>query len=523
MKKLLSFILVIFVSFLQANHIDWTFPPTSISTAYNNASNPQVVMDDNGNIVAAWIENNFVKSSAKQVNSDWSPEATISLSGASSLQLVSDSIGNVTIVWVEHGIVKGAVKTLNGNWSSPVTLSGTGAASPVLCVDSNGDVVAAWVRNGDIETSTKLFGMNWQAHIKINGSKATYPSIAVGGSGNNTKAVIVWQDTNGSSAAIYSSTKFISGGSWSSKKVISDNLHNAGSPFVAVDKKGNALAIWYSYDIVGDSYVNVTVQSSGLPYLSANWGDLTSLSLPGIRNPNTLQAKIAFDCVGNAIALWNNSLDDETFILESSVKPLNGKWSDSALIVDSNLYAYSADLAVTSYGDVLGIYMFSNGNNLMIQSVESDINGFLNNLWTVPITISQGNNNAFPRIAAVVNGNEIHAIAVWPYYNGIYSSIVASTGSKILILPPRNLKVIQSNRLFGVFTEYYNTLSWEPSMDPNIEGYLIFRNGLFIEKVGAKTFQFEDENRTLNGSVIYTVIAIDNQQTQSKAVNVSFP
>jgi hypothetical protein len=523
MKQILSiFFTFLMFSHLHSSNINWSTPPTILSGVSTNASDPQVAIDGNGDAIAVWVESNLVKSSSKPVSGNWSPEVSISATGASAPRLVSDINGNATAIWVENGVIKAATKTAIGNWSSSTTLSATGASCPTLCVDAAGDVIAAWVRSGSLETSTKLFGLNWQARVAINGTTAATPSIAVGGSGSNTRAVIVWQGVASGTNVIYSSTKLISG-SWSTAQVISQTVHNGVLPSAAVDANGNAIAIWYAYDITGVSYTNVKVKSASRPSSTGIWSAVHNLSAPGIRNPSTLVARVAFDSIGNAIALWNISFDDETFNIESAVKPVNGAWSDPVDLVSSNLYAYAADLSVTSFGDVLSLYMFYNGNSLLIQSVESDINGFLNNFWSVPIIISAGSDNAFPKIAASLNGNVMHAAAVWVNYNGVNNSVVALTGSKTLVLPPSNLTVTQNVHNFGVFSEYYNTLNWHASTDPNVAGYVIFRNGLFIEQVGSDILFFIDDNRTLNGSVTYSVAAIDSQQSQSVAVSVSFP
>lgn len=523
MKKMLSlFLAVLSVTHLYSNNIGWSSPPTVLSGASLNASDPQVAIDTNGDAVAVWIENNVMKASSKLVSGSWLSAVTVSATGASSPRLVMDQNGNATAVWVENGVVKGATKPFNSNWSSSSALSTSGASSPTLCVDSTGDVVAAWVRSNNIETSTKLFGMNWQARVTITSTAAASPSIAIGGSGSNTTVAVVWQGTSSGIPVVFSATKLITG-SWSSALVISETTHNAARPSVAVDSNGNAQAVWYAYDVSGANYSNVIVKSAARSFTSGTWGAISNLSTPGIRNPATLVARVGFDSIGNAIALWNTSFDDIVFDLQSAIKPANGNWSSAVNVVDSNLYTYSADLSVTSFGDVLSLYMFYNGASLMIQSVESDMNGFLNNTWSVPITISLGTDNAFPKIAASLNGNTIHTAAVWTHYNGTNNTTVAATGSKTLVVPPSGLSVTQSVRNFGVFSEYYNTLSWTASTSPNVVGYLIFRNGVFLEQVGANVTQFVDENRTLNGAVKYSITAIDNLQTQSATVSVSFP
>jgi len=524
MKHILCvFFAVLTFSHLYGGNLQWSSPATTLSATGLNATNPQVAIDASGNASAVWVENNLIKASTKSVSGSWTSEVTISATGASSPYLVADHSGNLTAIWIAStGVITAATKPSSGTWSSTTALSSAGASSPTLCVDSAGDVVAAWVRSGNVETSTKLFGMSWQTRVTITSTAAATPVVAVGSSGSNTRATIVWQGTSSGTNVVYSSTKLISG-SWSTPQIISETTHNAAQPYAAVDANGNIIAVWFSYDITGLSYTNVVVKTAERLSSTGTWGSVSALSQPGIRNPATLVARVGFDSIGNAIALWNISFDDETFVLESAVKPLNEIWGDTVDLIDSNLYAYSANLSVTTYGDVLGLYMFYNGASLLIQSVESDINDFLNNTWSVPITISFGTENAFPQIAAALVGNQIYTAAVWTDYNGVNNTVVASTGSKSLVLPPSSLHVTQSVNNFGVFNEYYNTLTWTASSDPNVVGYLIFRNGAFVTQVGSGVLEFIDDNRALNGSITYSVTAVDAQQTQSTTVSVSFP
>lgn len=526
MKKILSLTLSAFVlcSHLHGSNLNWASPPNVLSTTNVDASEPQIVIDNAGNAVSAWIENNSVKSRSKTVSGSWSTIATLSSNGtnASAVKLVSDKNGNATAIWIENGATKSATKTLTGNWSNAVTLASNSSSSPSLSVDAAGNLVAAWTRNGDVETSTKLFGANWQTVVRINSDSSANSIVSVNGTGSNTRVLLVWQGISSGNKVIFSSTKLISG-TWSAPLIISEAEFQADKPFVAVDSNANATAVWFSYSMIGANFSNVVVKTSSRSASTGKWDSVKALSLPGIRNPATLQAQIAFDSIGNAVALWSNSYDDETFTLESAVKPVSGPWSETVNLVNANPYAFAADLSATSFGDVLGLYMFYNGASLMIQSIESDANGFLNNFWSVPITISLGSNNGYPKIAASLSNNQIHAAAVWINYNGTNNLLTSSTGSKNLLLPPSNLQVTQSLQNFGVFKDYYNTLTWNASADTNVRGYLIFRNGVFIAKVNADVLSYVDNNRTLNGSVKYSVAAIDSEQTQSITVGINFP
>jgi hypothetical protein len=218
------------------------------------------------------------------------------------------------------------------------------------------------------------------------------------------------------------------------------------------------------------------------------------------------------------------SFDDITFNVESAIKPLRGEWTDPTDIVSSNLFAFETDLAVSSLGDALAVYMFYNGNFMLIQSSESDIAGLESNSWSVPINLSSGANHGYPHVASSLTGNTINAAVVWISSNGIVDTILATTGTRTVLLPPTLLAVSQSSSNFGgVFTDYYNTLTWAASASPNIVGYTVFRNGIAIAEVDADVLEFVDHNRVAGQAATYGVAAIDNQSSQSTIPTVNYP
>jgi hypothetical protein len=522
MKKILiAFLSIVSLSPLLGNNINWSFPPATLSSTSFNASDAHVAMDASGDLIAVWVENGLVRASTKSINLAWTSEVTLSNSGATSPRVVADSNGNGTAVWLENGVVKASSKPFSGSWSSAVALSATNASTPTLAVDSSGDVVAVWARAGNVETSTKLFGGSWQSVAVLDSSLAAAPHIAIGGPGASARVVVVWYGSVNGTTIVYSQSKLISGG-WSARQTLSSTAFNAAYPNVAVDQKGNAVAVWYQYGTTNSLFSNVVVQSAAMPS-GGSWSVPVTLSAPGVRNPSTLVARVGFDSVGNAVAIWNQSFDDETFNIESALRPFNGDWTAPVELVTSNLYAYDVDLAVTSFGDALTAFMFYNGSSLIIQSAESNVTGFMQNVWSVPGNLSSGRGNAFPRVAAVLTGNTVNAAAVWINYNGTKTIVQALTGTKSIVLPPSNLSVMQSaNSGFGVFTEYVNTVNWNASTDPNLAGYLIYRNGMFVAEVGVVT-QFIDDNQFQNGAVTYGVAAVNTQQSQSVTMTVNFP
>jgi hypothetical protein len=138
---------------------------------------------------------------------------------------------------------------------------------------------------------------------------------------------------------------------------------------------------------------------------------------------------------------------------------------------------------------------------------------------------SPGSNNNAPKISENNSSSALisYANAAWVSTNGANTVIQAASGSKSTVAPPSNLAVSQNVNQFGVFNDYYNTLSWTASTEPAVAGYAIFRNGLMIAQVTSSELKYIDNNAIQNGSVTYGVATIDAQAILSVIQYVTFP
>lgn len=94
---------------LVYSDIIWS-TPVSISSASVNAADPDVVIDSNGNITAAWVENNVIMAASLPFGGSWNtPVALSNLANTSSKPKIKvDATGNVTAIWMENNILESA-------------------------------------------------------------------------------------------------------------------------------------------------------------------------------------------------------------------------------------------------------------------------------------------------------------------------------------------------------------------------------------------------------------------------------
>ncbi len=526
MKKLLTLGCLV-TSLLQwpcHAQLNWSSPPTSISTSGVNASDPHVVIDQNGNATAVWAENGVIQTSSIPSGGSWGTITGISNSGASFPRIGIDSSGNVTATWVESGVVNSSTLPFGGSWSAETALSNSGASTPEIFIDSTGNAVAVWERNGYIESSQKPAGGSWSLVSMLSSVGAEdHPQVCIGGSG---AIFAVWHSVS-SGADIVVSAQGIVNGSWASPLNIvsaSASLHH-NYPRIVVDDLGNASAAWYSYDLSGTTYSSVEVLASHFSSTGTSWTTPTELSNPGAYNPADLFLAMGVDSAGNVIAEWTNSYNGWSFGVESAVKPLGQNWVVNGTLVEQDTYAYQGDISVAPSGNAVTAYMYFDGTTIFTQAAETSINGIAENFYSSPVNLSDGLDNAYPRVWASYSSSSgnLNGASVWLNYNGTNTNVQASVGSNALTAPPTSLAVSQSSNNFGVFTEYYNTLTWTTSTDPTIVEYIVYRNGSIVQGIDPDVTEFIDHNAVQSQAVTYGVAAVNGELLLSAVQTVDLP
>lgn len=518
MKKILLLVFTLCAfSRLVYSDISWS-SPESISTALTDATDPHIVIDSSDNATAVWVENGFITASSHPSAGSWSSPQIIStaMTTSSNPKLGIDSTGNVTATWIEDDFLVSATLPFGGSWGSVTSpaISDTGATDHILAVDGSGNAVAIWVRGGFVESSTRISG-TWSNVFTLSAANSSNPHIAISDFG---KAIAAWHSVISSADVIVTDILTISGNSWAATKNVFNGtasfLHNY--PKVAMDVNGNANVAWFRYNLLdGTAFENVQVITSTLSLGAAAWSLPSLLSDPGIRNPADLTLKLRFDTSGDAVAVWTNSYDAETFRVESAKKLFGGIWQPFVLIGVPTLYSLGIDAAIVSGTTLLTNMAWDGTSSILIQSQVSDIPIPLVQAWTPSNSFSAGDDNAFPKCAISLTGNTFNAASVWNHFDGTNKIIHAALGTDTAIDPPSNIAGDQNLTDFGVYQDYFNTITWDASSDPDITQYNIYRNGVFVNAVDPGTLEYIDHNSVQNETVIYGVAAITSSFRQS--------
>jgi hypothetical protein len=281
--------------------------PVDLSVAGQNADRPQVAFDSQGNAVAVWQRSNgasyVVQAAVRPAGGSWQAPVDLSAAGqnAGDPQVAFDSQGDGVAVWERYNgandIVQGAVSAAgSGVWQAPVDLSVTGqdAFYPHVAVDAQGNAIAVWQRSDGanliVQGAVRPAATGvWQAPADLSaaGQEAWLPQLAFDPQGN---ALAVWQRRDGTHYIVQAAVRGAGTGVWQAPVDLSAAGQDAEYPHVAFDAQGNAVAAWQRYD----GHFETIVQAAGY---DAAGPLLRALSVP------------AMGVAGQTLSLWVAPLD----------------------------------------------------------------------------------------------------------------------------------------------------------------------------------------------------------------------
>ena len=233
----------------------WQATPNDLSQAGQTANFPEIAVDANGNVMAVWARSNgseyIIQSSTKPFGGSWQaiPD-DVSQTGQNAFdpQIAIDTNGNVTAVWVRYNgsnfITQSSTKPFGGSWqATPDDLSQTGqdAAVAQIVVDEYGNATAVWLRyDGSdwiVQASTKLSGPTVTHVVPSSGSASGGNSVTITGTNFFGVTSVLFGSTPATSFTVESPTTIIAivppGTGIVDIRVIASSLT---SPIVAADQ-----------------------------------------------------------------------------------------------------------------------------------------------------------------------------------------------------------------------------------------------------------------------------------------------
>jgi hypothetical protein len=248
-----------------------------------------------------------------------------------------------------------------------------------------------------------------------NAQDSEYPTVAADPRGN---AIAVWMQADATDYSLRASRFSVTTGLWGSATPIENNpAGHALSPHVAVDRNGNAVAVWRQAE--GGRY---SVWANRFNASTSSWGSAAAIESDNAGD--VLVPRVAFDVNGNCIAVWPQS-DGARFNLYAARMTPAGTWGAPILIETQNTGDVgSADLAIDPSGNAIAVWTQSDGTRY---NVHANRYAAATGAWGSATLIETENlqNSSRPRIAIDANGN---AFAVWEY-QGIYANRYSATSN----------------------------------------------------------------------------------------------
>jgi hypothetical protein len=323
-------------------------------------------------------------------------------------RIAVDDKGNAVAVWrLWNGstwIMQASERRASGTWRAPAGISRPGVMQdPQVAVNGSGVAIAVWTRRngleGVIQAARRTAAGAWPQEQSLSASagESSSPSVAVDARGN---AIAVWRRQVGSMWAVEAAT-CQANGTWQAPRTVAVGDGEVREELrVAFDGKGNAIAAWARRLRSGDTIVEASSRPA-----RGSWQAPELLSAP---TGTASSPQIALDRRGTAFAVWMRVLSGGFTVIQSAVRPVGGAWRRPEDVSSSASQALSPDLAVSARGDALVAWKaLSQG----IGSVQAAVRTAGSSRWQAPESLSSANGNA--QDVQVTMDPRGSAVAVW--------------------------------------------------------------------------------------------------------------
>ncbi|MGD1058438.1 MAG: hypothetical protein ABR992_13610 [Solirubrobacteraceae bacterium] len=365
-------------------------------------------VDARGDVVAAWERTGgpqVIEVAVRPAHlGRWRAPVAVSaapeppmLGGDEAPRVAVGSNGQAVVVWVRHVLALGAETRVveaavgsvrTGRWGRPAVLSAPGVAAegPQVAVDAHGGAAAVWEafegsqaqhEAGVVQTATRAAtGGAWSAPTTIssNAPGQRDPQIGLDSTGD---AVAVWQradsPTEEAPATVEAAFGKVAGARWAHSRQLSPDGVPAGSPALAVNARGEAVALWERDEQLRNSIVEVSgsvrQDTFDAPIVLASWNHVAqpmTCLVGGIHiDPHPVrrcrarqlphaEPQIALNGRGGSAALWRRADAFQAVIEAARRQPARPSWQSLGRISTDS--ASEARIGLDAAGRAVAIW-----------------------------------------------------------------------------------------------------------------------------------------------------------------------
>jgi hypothetical protein len=301
----------------------WQLPVEVSEVEIPGAAHPSLAVDARGDAIAVWDRGSAIdavaEAASRPAGGSWGDPVAVSPDGDSAFepQAALDEGGDALVLWSHfEGVhdgeyeysVQSAFRPAGESWGSPVEVSEPDLSGHLhIAFDERGEATAIWdqwshgfLSPSIVEAASRTPAGHWQAPVDLaegedetdEPSGAAAPTVAVDGRGD---ALAVWQWRFGE---VVQASFRPAGGAWEAPVDISAFDGDAGPPEVAFDGAGDAIAGWATEPpAVGEEpMIQAALKPAGAP-----WQTPVDVSK---QSRSSSDPSLAFDEAGDGVASW---------------------------------------------------------------------------------------------------------------------------------------------------------------------------------------------------------------------------
>ena len=338
--------------------------------------------------------------------------------------------GQAVVVWSNPtldgtDVIRAAVRPTRGGWEKPIVLdsgainAGSYPPQPHVAFDQLGNAIAIWPGAGGVRVAMKSAGKAWRGPVTI--ASDAYPATPRLAFDPRGDAVAVWS-ASGRRGRVERSAFRPAGGGWHAAVTIgAGGWDEVSPPQVALDPHGNAVAAWTTGSDPDATCCPNDVRAAYRP-AAGRWQTPVTLQ----RSAGSGSVRVALDRHGNAIAVWSSEAGGPRYpsVIRSAFRPARGPWRKPVTLAGPppagpSLAFESPRLAVDTRGDALAVWT-ANAFDQSIRDVQAAMRSPQGG-WQRPIRLGRG---MTPDAASDARGN---MVVVWIDPGDIHSVVEAAT------------------------------------------------------------------------------------------------
>ncbi|MFI0434322.1 MAG: hypothetical protein ACH350_01165 [Parachlamydiaceae bacterium] len=364
-KQIQFFIYFLVLSFASLEAEDWSLPKTIGSTvssasdiAVDDAGDAICVFLHSEGI------NQRVRSAFRPSKQEWIifDDALSSTDlNATSPHVAMSKIGNATAVWEATGFAHPFIQTATfdikkNRWSTPFNLTGPIelGADPIVGIDHEGNSLVIWsIFDGvSFRIQSAILShaeSNWTYLAEMIVERAYNLDLAIDPAGN---AVLVWEGSAGFKTIIQAAVLHYGTYRWVQTHDVTPSNVSSTLPKIGVNQAGDAIAVWSE-----QFFIFTSISSAKLLFGTTTWGPINKLT----SQMNSHFPDIAVDPKGNAVAVWVDFPNENQASMQAAtLKAGSSIWSNPTTLATSSTMI-SPEVVTDKQGNAVAVWVAAEG------------------------------------------------------------------------------------------------------------------------------------------------------------------